>query len=236
MQELYFFFDDSGVLHSSNLTQKFIYAGYVFESRHDLEIAKRKYRSLVIKMRVALGRTDEIKAYGLNIKHKRALYNVLQQEESLAVVVDIGRVYDNILASPKSICRYKDYILKRAVKAKIRCLIDRQIISSDREINLHISIDEQLTATDGIYGLQETIKEELQYGISNYDYGVFHKPLFSENVLVDVKYCESKKNYMIQACDILANRIFASYRDNIPELRQIPNHINLTFPWDNAKL
>ncbi len=35
---------------------------------------------------------------------------------------------------------------------------------------------------------------------------------------------------MIQACDILANRIFVSYRDNKPDLRKIPHHVNLTLP------
>ena len=230
MQELYFFFDDSGVLHKNNPVQKFVYAGYVFTSREELDNAKRKYRSLVKNIQKALGTTDEIKSFGLTNKHKRALYNVLRNCESLSVVVDIGRVYDKILRSPKSICRFKDYIMKRVIKAKICKLIDQQKISPDAEISLKIFVDEQLTSTDGIYSLKETIKEEFQYGISNYDYGTFHNPIFNENVFVDVQYCDSKKNYMIQACDILANRIFSSYRDNKPNLRQIPNHINLTQP------
>ena len=212
MQELYFFFDDSGVLHKNNPVQKFVYAGYVFTSREELDNAKRKYRSLVKNIQKALGTTDEIKSFGLTNKHKRALYN------------------DKILRSPKSICRFKDYIMKRVIKAKICKLIDQQKISPDAEISLKIFVDEQLTSTDGIYSLKETIKEEFQYGISNYDYGTFHNPIFNENVFVDVQYCDSKKNYMIQACDILANRIFSSYRDNKPNLRQIPNHINLTQP------
>ena len=230
LQNLYFFFDDSGVLHKNNPVQKFVYAGYVFNARSELEIAKRKYRSLVKNIQTKLGITDEIKAFGLANKYKRALYNVLRDYDSLSVVIDVSKIYDSILISSKSICRYKDYILKRVIKKKIRSLIDQQKISPDEEITLHIFIDEQLTSTDGIYGLKETIKEELQHGIRNYDYGTFHNPLFSKNVSVEVKYCDSKSNYMIQACDILANRIFSSYRDNKPKFRQIPNHINLTLP------
>lgn len=230
MQEIYFFFDDSGVLHKNNPAQKFVYAGYAFTSREELDNAKRKYRSLVKNIQESLGTTDEIKAFGLKNKHKRALYNVIKDCESLSVVVDIGRIYDKILSSPKSVCRYKDYIMKRIIKKKIRQLIDQQEISPDEEIILKIFVDEQLTSTDGIYGLKETIKEELQYGIRNYDYGTFHSPLFSKNVFVEVQYCDSKKNYMIQACDILANRIFSSYRDGKPKLRQISNHVSLTLP------
>ena len=230
MQHLYFFFDDSGVLHRNNSVKKFVYAGYVFSSKTELEVAKRKYRSLVKQIQSALGKTNEVKAFGLSNKHKRALYNVLKDYESLSVVVDISKIYDSILESSKSICRYKDYILKRAIKNKIRRLIDQDKIFPDDDIILHIFIDEQTTATDGIYGLRETIKEELQHGIKNYDYGTFYSPLFHKNVIVEVQFCDSKSNYMIQACDILANRIFTSYRDNKQQLRQIPNHTNLTMP------
>lgn len=230
MQELYFFFDDSGVLHKKNAVEKFIYAGYVFRSRKELDSAKRKYRALVKKIQKALGRNDEIKAFGLDDKYKRALYNVMKKEESLSLVVDISRVYDSILSSSKSICRYKDYILKRAIKAKIKSLLDSGAVLRTEEISISVCVDEQLTATDGIYGLRETIREELQYGIKNYDYEKFYPPLFDAPVHVRVEYCESKSNYMIQACDILANRIFASYKYGKSELRNIPNHTHLTFP------
>ena len=230
LQELYFFFDDSGTFHKNNPALKFIYAGYVFHSRAELDEAKRKYRKLVKDIQAKLKKQMELKASRLDNKHKRALYNVLKEYESLSVVVDISRIFDSILSSSKSICRYKDYILKRAIKKKIRDLIDRQKIFPNEEIRIYIFIDEQLTSTDGIYGLKETIKEEFQHGIRNYDYSTFHPPIFSEEVFVEVSYCNSKNNYMIQACDILANRIFASYRDNKPKLRQIPNHINLTLP------
>lgn len=230
MQEVFFYFDDSGVLHKSNDVQKFIYAGYVFQSKKEMERAKRRYKALVKCIQKELDRVDELKSYGLPKNHKRALYNVMRKEESLAAVIDISRVYDHILSTTKSICRYKDYVLKLTIKAKMRCLLDQQSVFPNEDIRLHIFIDEQLTATDGIYGLAESIKEEFQHGISNYNYGMFHSPLFHKNVFVDVQYCESKNNYMIQACDILANRIFTSYRDGVPERRRIPNHVTLTFP------
>lgn len=230
MQELYFFFDDSGTLHRNEPAKKFVYAGYVFSDRESLDSAKRQYRKLVFNIKKALSREDELKASSLKPKHKRALYNVLKNEESLSVVVDISRVYERILNTTQSICRYKDYILKMVIKVKLVELIDDKTIDPKQDIKLHIFIDEQLRSTDGIYSLKESIIEELQHGIINYNYGAFHKPIFSSSVNVNLKYCESKNNYMIQACDILANRIYTSYRDDKPELRNIPNHTRLTLP------
>lgn len=42
-QEVIFFFDDSGVLHRNEPSGYFIYAGYVFTDRTELESARRKY-------------------------------------------------------------------------------------------------------------------------------------------------------------------------------------------------
>ena len=229
-QEVIFFFDDSGVLHKNEPSGYFIYAGYVFTERNTLESAKRKYINANKKLKKALGRTDELKAANLDAKHKRSLFNSVREYDSVAVVVDISRVYDHILADKKSICRYKDYVLKRCVKNKLKRLIADGIISKDEEIKISIYIDEQLTATNGYYDLRDSIMEELQYGIANFDYGIRHPHLFDANVIVNIQYCDSSSNYLIQASDILANRIWTSYRTKNRNLRQIDHHMTLTFP------
>lgn len=230
LQHLYFFFDDSGILHATNRVGYFVYAGFVFTSRDQLDNAKRKYKSLLIKIKKELQCTDELKAAALGKKHRRALYNVLRSERSLSVEVHIPRVYERILCSGKSICRYKDYILKMLVKKEIERIIRSGEISADSDIFIHIAVDEQLTATDGIYGLRASVKEELQSGISNYNYGHLHPPLFNATVEVEVKYCDSKCDYMIQAYDVLANRIYCSYKFDNVSLRDIPNHYSLHQP------
>lgn len=230
MQKLIFFFDDSGILHETNGVGKFIYAGYVFKSQAEVDHAKRKYKSVVKKIQEKLCTTNEIKASSLSGDHKRALYNVLRNTESLGLIVNIPRLYSYILATPQSICRYKDYALKRLVKYKIESLVSQNVIDINEDIAIKIFIDEQLTATDGIYGLEVSIKEELQHGIKNYDYNCFHAPIFNSNVDVKVQYCVSSNNYMIQASDILANRIYASFKYNRPNLRELPNHTMLTLP------
>lgn len=229
-QEVIFFFDDSGVLHKNEPSGYFVYAGYVFTDRNTLEIAKRKYMHANKILKRALKRTDELKTANLSPVHKRSLFNSVRQYDSVDVVVDISRVYDHILANKKAICRYKDYTLKRCVKNKVKSLITDGLISKDEEIVISIYIDEQLTATDGYYDLRDSIKEELQYGIVNFDYGIRHPHLFEADVIVNIKYCNSSRNYMIQASDILANRIWTSYRSQNRKLRQIDNHMTLTLP------
>lgn len=227
---IYFFFDDSGVLSKNEPSKHFVYAGYVFQSREDLDVAKRKYIHANKMLRRAYGLEGELKAAILDAPQKRSLFNSTRAYESLSVEVDISRVYDYILNSKKSICRYKDYVLKRCVKSKLQDFIRRGILSRADDVCIRIYIDEQLTATNGYYDLRDSISEELQYGIINFDYGVTHQNVFTGKVAVEIKYCDSKTNYLIQASDILANRIWTSYRVGNAALRNIPNHTALTFP------
>ncbi|WP_207709358.1 DUF3800 domain-containing protein [Acutalibacter sp. 1XD8-36] len=230
IRDIYFFFDDSGVLHRNEPSGFFVYAGYVFLSRQDLEDAKRKYIHANRQIRLSTNRKGELKAAGLSFKHKRALFTPLQNCETVSLAVDISRVYESILSDKRAICRYKDYVLKRGIKSKLQDMIRRGLLYPTENVRLHINIDEQLTATNGYYNLRDSILEELVYGISNWDYGTFHPNVFSSEVSVDILYCESKSNYLIQASDILANRIWTSYRTNNIKLRAISNHLALTFP------
>lgn len=230
LQEIIFFFDDSGVLHKKEVSGYFVYAGYVFTNREELLSARRRYVHANKKLKERLGRKDELKAAKLERKHRRALLTPVRQYDSVAVAVNIKKVYDYILADKKSICRYKDYIIKRCVKNKLKRLIANGRINPDDDITVSIYIDEQLTGTNGYYDLRDSIREELRYGIVNFDYGTRHESLFDKDVIVNIFYCDSSKNYMIQASDILANRIWTSFKCNKPELRDIENHITLTFP------
>ena len=228
--QVFFFFDDSGVLHRNEATGYFVYAGYVFIGREELETAKRKYIRANKAIKRAMNFTGELKAAGLNISHKRSLYNVIREYESVSAEVNVRSVYDYILNDKKSICRYKDYILKLCIKSKLSDLIKRNRLSAEQDIEIFVNIDEQLTATNGYYDLRSSIREELRYGIVNWNYGVRHPNIFHGDVQVFISYCESKNNYLIQASDIIANRIWTSYRLDNPNLRDIPNHLSLTFP------
>lgn len=229
-KQIFFFFDDSGVLHKNEKSGYFVYAGYVFLSRNDLDSAKRKYIHANKAIKRATGMSGELKAAVLEAKHKRSLFHSVRGYESLSAAVNISRVYDHILAEKKSICRYKDYILKLCIKTKLVEFIQNGVLDKSDDVDIRIYIDEQLTATNGYYDLRDSIREELQYGIVNWNYGIVHPKVFHGTVRVFIEYCESKHNYLIQASDILANRIWTSYRIDRPELREISNHTDLTFP------
>lgn len=230
MKDIYFFFDDSGVLHRNEASGCFVYAGYVFLSREDLEAARRKYIAANRQIKRATGRTDELKAHGLEAKHKRALFNSVREYDSVSLAVDINSVYPHILNDKKSICRYKDYVLKICIKRTLQNYIANGKLSAADDVFLHINIDEQLTATNGYYTLKDSIIEELRYGIVNFNYGITHPNVFAGEVQVELRYCTSKSNYMIQASDILANRIWTSYTRRKDNMRVFSNHTHLTFP------
>ena len=229
-RQIYFFFDDSGVLHKNEQSGRFVYAGYVFLSRAELDSAKRKYIHANKEIKKSTGMSGELKAAGLKPVHKRSLFNSVREYESLSASVDISKVYGHILAEKKSICRYKDYILKICIKTKLVEFIQNGVLDSSDDVDIRVYIDEQLTATNGYYDLRDSIREKLQHGIVSWNYGVVHPKVFRSAVQVSIEYCESKHNYLIQASDILANRIWTSYRIARPELREISNHMGLTFP------
>lgn len=117
-----------------------------------------------------------------------------------------------------------------AYKRKLQDLIHLGMLNTDDDIHLFINIDEQPTATNGYYDLRDSIVEELQHGIISFNYGITHEKVFNGQVKVDIQYCESKHNFLIQASDILANRIWSSYQNGKPERRRLSNHTALTFP------
>ena len=81
-----------------------------------------------------------------------------------------------------------------------------------------------------MYGLGEGIHEEFKYGINNFNFGNFYPPILEGEFIVYTKSCISANYYLIQAADILANRVWNSYEKQIKELLNIPNHINLNLP------
>lgn len=228
MQELYFYLDDSGVLHPNSHELFFIYAGYVFLSHKEKDRALCAYRKAA--KRINPHPTTELKAHGAKGKTKRYLNSVLKEYESFSCVVDKSRIYPNILNNKKSIHRYKDYCLKRIAKAKLLSLINRGIIDPNSPTILRFFIDNQPTSTDGIYNLRESIHEEFSSGIQNFDYGVYHQPLFHSHLLVTTNFCDSRKQPLIQAADILANSIFTQRNYNPKIQHDHSKHTELLLP------
>lgn len=231
MQKVYFYFDDSGVLHKNAPNRYFVYGGLFFLNEKHRNNFKRKYYRISNSIKREIGIEGELKAcYIKSNKHKASLFRIMKRENSMGLTVDINRVYSNILSNKKSIHRYKDYVLKRLVKEELVHQIENGNIDPSEDITISICVDEQATATDGMYSLRDSVFEELKKGIINYDYSKFHEPVFMGNVIVNVNFCDSSSNYLIQASDILANRIWTSFMISREDLRMIPNHRCLRLP------
>lgn len=230
MDKIFIFVDDSGKLHKNANDDYFIYAGYIFLNNEEKEKAKRKYRSLNKKIGKSLQRTNELKGCNLSKSNKRALFNVMRDCYSFHVMVYIPKVYEDQKTNKKTIVRFQDYALKRIIKRVFEQMIKQELLNPYDDIKLYVNIDQQLTSTDGFYTLDQSIYEELVNGISGFDYSRPRSPIWYGNMDIELKYCESENDYLIQASDILANRIFTSYRDNKPNRREIKNHIYLTLP------
>ncbi|MBO1308673.1 DUF3800 domain-containing protein [Enterococcus sp. 669A] len=230
MQEVFLFFDDSGVLHKNAPNRFFIYAGLIFVGKDAKENAKRRYCGVVKRIKSNKNLEGELKASLLKPSDKYDLYRVLKDEQSMGLTVDISKVHQSILKEKNSIHRFKDYALKRLVKAKMEELIAKGLLDANEDVRINICVDEQATATNGYYNFRDSVYEELKNGIINYNYETFHQPIFFGNVEISVSYCDSKHNYLVQASDILANRLWTSFKINQPSMRNIPNHLCLKLP------
>lgn len=230
MDKVYIFVDDSGKLHKNANDDYFVYAGYIFLDSNEKETAKRKYKSLNKNIGHSLNCTNELKGCNLSTSNKRALFNVMREYYSFHVMVYIPKVYNDQKTNKKTIVRFQDYVLKRIIKLVFERLIQKGLLDPYSDIKLYVNIDQQLTSTDGFYTLDQSIYEEFVNGFPGYDYSRRIPPIWYGNLDIILKYCESKNDYLIQASDILANRIFTSYRDNKPNRRNIKKHIFLTLP------
>ncbi len=227
------YLDDSGVFTTSNNSRFFVYGGYSFTNDKDRLTAKSIYRKRVGEIRKSLGLTngDELKAAVLTARHKRSLFEVLKRYNTVDVTVSLESINSSILENKLAVHRYKDYVLKRLVKVEVERLISSGEVDPFRSAELKVYIDQQHTSTDGYYTLSESISEELNHGIHNFNYGIFFPPLFKAPVKVSISFCDSAQNYLIQASDILANRIFTAYNYNHLELsKNIPFHTHLDLP------
>lgn len=230
MKKITIFLDDSGVLSKNAPEKHFVYAGYIFLNDKDKDYAKRRYQQKIQELRELTGREDELKAAHLHLKSKRKLYKIMDPFYSLSAYVNIEKVYLQILGNKLAIHRFKDYVIKMLIKKQINSLIKNELIDAYEDIELKIYIDEQATATNGYYSLKESILEELKYGINNLDYGTRYEPILFGNLIVNVYYYDSKQNYLGQAADILANRIWNSYVKDDLKLRTRPKNFHLQFP------
>lgn len=219
MQTIYINIDDSGKLVDSEKVS--IYAGLVFTSKKEKDKFITQYRSIVKDIKCKYCQQDisvcssnkdcpELKSNMLEPQDRRRLLNFIKKYDTAVAVVSNYKVKDYIFDSKASKGRFKDYIIKREVKKIIENLISQNRINSTQPVRLVLNLDEQSTVSNGYYDLESSIKEELQFGIMNYDYGISFPPILS-SVTVKIKYKNSYYNYSVQAADLLVGEVRHAY-------------------------
>lgn len=235
MQTIYINMDDSGQLTRGNPDELlFVYGGVFFLSLQEQENFARQYKALVnaIKPKYckefsfdsSIDRAfctehnyrnckyvcPELKSNMLSYNDRRRLLNFIKRYDTTVAVVSNSRLRDYIFEDKASKGRYKDYVIKREVKKIVENLISQNRIDSNKPVFIKLNLDEQTTVSNGYYDLESSIKEELQYGVMNYDYGISFPPILS-SVQVKVKYKNSYYNFPVQAADLLVGEVRHRY-------------------------
>lgn len=232
MTEIYIYADDSGVFDIKD-SQYFIYAGYIFVGQDQVRKYRTRYKNMVDRVRTELGWSHdiELKAAYLKAKHKKALGSAMTGAQSFSLAVDMSRVYSNILESKMNKQRYKDYVLKRAIKSKLVKILSERGISKDEPIRLIIKIDEQPVSSSGVKELEGSITKEFRYGRLDGN-GRPEDPILNKGSEITLDYMDSKEDYLVQASDILANKIWTGKNYNPKLLNQVKmsSHLHIDFP------
>lgn len=208
--DIYIYSDESGVFDKEH-NDWFVFGGVIFLSKENKDTAARLYTKAErdIRNRNKFSKDQEIKATAVSNTDKTKLYRAANKFYKFAAVVDQRKVLDRIYIGKKDKQRYLDYVYKIAVKRSLESLIKSGEIDPDNVRNIIFFVDEHTTATNGRYELQEALEQELKNGTFNYNYSVFHPPLFPKmSGSVTVRYCNSENKTLVRTADIVANRIY----------------------------
>lgn len=230
-QTIYINMDDSGVLVKGRPSEPiFVYGGIVFLSKDEKDNFVRQYYSLVnrikpkycVDFQIDASLTEnfclthlkenckydcpELKSSVLKPSDKRRFLNLIKKYTCSVAIVDNSKIYDRIICDTASKGRFKDYVTKRLVKEIIKQLISENKINPETPVHLILNLDEQTTKSNGYYSLKSSIIEELQYGITNYNYDTFFTPVLN-NVSVSIRHQNSYNSLCVQAADLIVGEI-----------------------------
>lgn len=212
---IFVYSDESGVFDKKH-NDIFIFAGLIFLSKDEKENFNRKYKNAEDRIRNnnKYANNEELKGNKLKNKEKYSLYRAMNNCYKFVCVIEQQKVLDRIFNSKKDKQRYLDYAYKIAVKNAFNEMIYNRIINQEDIKRIYFFCDEHTTATNGRYELQESLEAEFKKGTYNRDYSIFHPPLFSNLQTVEVKFCNSMKQRLIRAADIIANKMYSQATKN----------------------
>ena len=219
-QVIYIYMDDSGKM--SHTEKCCSYGGVYFINRNDRDNFKRLYVDIIKNNKCRFCNQDkescihdcpEIKSNNTNTKFRRRIVNLIKNSKyahSFATTIYNRDIPLEVLNVKHSRGRRTDYYQKRIIKEIVKKIIEDKKIDPYKPVTLIIRIDESPQATNGKYNLEESIIEELLYGITNFDYGCTFPPVLFGGLKVDLKYVNSKETELVQASDFFVGYVNAT--------------------------
>ena len=205
---IFVYSDESGVFDYVH-NDYFVFGGLVLMGKDSKDALIRKYKRAEKSIASSYPEGMELKASAISNAHKAKLFRSLNAAYKFGVVIHqkkIRRV--EIFSNKKTKQRYLDYAYKIGVKNALLEMMRQGLFAPEDVSNMYFYVDEHTTATAGIYELRECLLQEFKEGTFNMTYDKFFKPIFPGMKGLDLKYCNSSKNTLVRASDIIANRIY----------------------------
>ena len=218
--DIFVYSDESGVFDKIH-NDFFVFGGLILLGNDEKDIWIRKYAKAENDIRNGkYSATAELKAYVITNREKGKLYRSLNNYYKFAVVIDQKEIYNQIFADKKSKQRYLDFAYKIAIRKAFEDLIRRNIVKADEVGRIRFFIDEHTTATNGRYELKEALLQEFKFGTHNFEYMMYHAPIFSNLNDISLKFCDSKNTTLVRAADIIANKVYYYTVSKMPIKRE----------------
>ncbi len=207
---IYLAIDDSGQLSKRDNIMTF--GGLALTNKEQFN---KEYQNIVDKTNKGRKTKKELKYNNLSNCYLHNFLDYLEKYFTFAIIIDNNKVYPNIMKNSKSKGRYLDYAIKILIKNVIKELINKKIINPNIDLELIIYIDESNYKSNGYYILENSIYEELKYGMSNIRNNISFKNIINSNLKVTVKHKNSYYNFLVQAADIIAGYTRVHYLNPI---------------------
>ena len=223
IETIYIYSDESGTFDYIH-NDYFLFGGLIFFSKDEKDIAARKYSHAekVIKHHYQ-NENIELKACYISNGEKGKLYRSLNQVYKFCVVIKQKQVNRKIFSHKKHKQRYLDFAYKMVLRKCLETLINEKHIFPRKVKFVIVNTDEHVTATDGIYELRESLLNEFKNGTFNYTWDKHFSPLFPQLLDVELKFWDSKSNFLIRAADIISNHCYTQLRFNQGDLDEERN-------------
>lgn len=207
--EIFVYSDESGTFDKVH-NEYFVFGGVILlgPEMRDNELRKFINAERTIRKIGSYESCAELKACRISNKEKGKLFRSLNNCIRFGVVVRQRNILDRIFGGKKDKQRYLDYAYKIGLRRCFEKLIEENVINPNEVTSIRIYADEHTTATNGRYELREGLEQELKNGTFNYNYVKFFPPVFKNLKEINLQNCNSCKNTLVRAADIVANRIY----------------------------